>query len=140
MSLLEQDITRKERVDKKTLQLEFEDDIKGKEYEVEVICDSAVYGKESESDQLLGLYYLISWNGFPEEKNTWELASAIQYLQRLVNTFHKENPDKPTATSTPVNTALPTARPTVKPGAWNNKQERGQPAKASSTSKRCKKN
>ena len=49
MSLLEQDNTRKRQVDKKTLQLEFEDDGEGDEYEVEVICDSAVYTKVLES-------------------------------------------------------------------------------------------
>ena len=69
MSLLEQDTTRKGRVDEKTSQLEFEDDGEGEEYEVEAICDSAVYAKESESGQLPGLYYLISWKGFPEEEN-----------------------------------------------------------------------
>ena len=140
VSLLEQDTTRKRRVDKKTSQLEFEDDSEGEEYKVEAICDSTVYAKESESGQLPGLYYLISWKDFPEEENTWEPASAIQHLRRLVSTFHKENPDKPTATSTPVDTAPPTARPTVKPGARNNKRKRGRPAKASSTSKRSKKN
>ena len=140
MSLLEQNTTRKGRVDEKTSQLEFEDNDEGEEYEVEAIRDSAVYAKESESGQLPGLYYLISWKGFPEEENTWEPASAIQHLRRLVSTFHKENPDKPTATSTPVDTAPPTARPTVKPGARNNKRKRGRPAKASSTRKRSKKN
>ena len=138
VSLLEQDTTRKGRVDEKTSQLEFEDDGEGEEYEVEAIRDSAIYAKESESGQLPGLYYLISWKGFPEEENTWEPASAIQHLRRLVSTFHKENPDKPTATSTPVDTAPPTARSTVKPGARNNKRKRGRPAKASSTRKRSK--
>ena len=60
VSLLEQDTTRKGRVDEKTLQLEFEDDGKGEEYEFEAFFDSAVYAKESESGQLPGLYYLIS--------------------------------------------------------------------------------
>ena len=72
VSLLEQDITRKGRVDKKTSQLEFENDGEGEEYEVEEICDSTVYAKESQSGQLLSLYYLIYWKGFPEEENTWE--------------------------------------------------------------------
>ena len=140
MSLLEQDITRKGGVDEKILQLEFEDDGKGKEYEVEAICNSAVYAKESESSQLPGLYSLISWKDFSEEENTWKPASAIQHFRRLVSLFHKANPDKLTTISTPVDTAQPTARSTVEPGAQNNKQKRGQPAKASNTSKRSKKN
>ncbi len=66
MSLLEQDTTRKEpltkkrRLDEITLQLEFEDDGESEEYEVEGIWDRTVYAKESESDQLPGLYYLVS--------------------------------------------------------------------------------
>ena len=60
VSLLEQDTTRKGRVDEKTSQLEFEDDGEGEEYEVEAIRDSAVYAKELESGQLPDLYYLIS--------------------------------------------------------------------------------
>ena len=106
--------------------------------EVEAIRDSAVYTKESESGQLPGLYYLISWKDFLKEKNTWEPASAIQHLRKLVSTFHKKNFDKPTATLTPVNIAPPTAKPKVKPGARNNKRQRGRPAKASSTRKHSK--
>ena len=58
--LLEQDNTKKGRVDKKILQLEFKDNGKSKGYEVEAFCDSTVNAKESESDQLLELYYQIS--------------------------------------------------------------------------------
>ena len=70
MFLLEQDITRKGQVDKKTSQLEFEDNDKSEEYEFEAICNSEVYAKESESGQFPSLYYLISWKNFLEEKNT----------------------------------------------------------------------
>ena len=38
---------------------------------------------------------------------------AIQYLQRLVTVYYKDNPEKPTATFVPVNTALPMAKPTA---------------------------
>ena len=58
MSLLEQNITRKGQVDKKTLQLEFEDNDEGEKYEVEAICNSTVYAKESESGYFPSLYYL----------------------------------------------------------------------------------
>ena len=46
-------------MDETISQPEFQDD-NDKEYEVEAICDSAVYVKESESDHLLDLYYLVS--------------------------------------------------------------------------------
>ena len=50
-----------------------------KEYKVDGIWDSAVYARKS-AGQLPGLYYLVLWKGYPEEKNTWEAASAIQHL------------------------------------------------------------
>ena len=59
MSLLEQDTTRKERVDKNTTKLDAGDN-KGSEYKMEAICNNAVYAKESKSGHLLGLYYLVS--------------------------------------------------------------------------------
>ena len=95
------------------MQLEFEagDD---KEYEVDGIWDSAVYARKSVR-QLPGLYYLVSWKGYPEEENTWEPASAIQHLRRLVTAYHKDNPEKPTATSAPVDTAPLMARPSALP-------------------------
>ncbi len=63
VSLLEQDTTRKGRVDNKALpepekELEFEARGK-KKYEVEVIIVSAVYGQQG-NDQIPGLYYLVS--------------------------------------------------------------------------------
>ena len=71
MSLLEQDTTRKGRVDKEVKQMEFNaGDDDSREYEVEAIWDSAVYTRESESGHLLGLHYLVSWKGYPEEENT----------------------------------------------------------------------
>ncbi len=61
MSLLEQDTTRKGRVDKVLLESEKEYEFEAgdnKEYEVEAIIDSAVYGQQA-NDQMLGLYYLV---------------------------------------------------------------------------------
>ena len=59
MSLLEQDTTRKGRVDENNAaELDAGDDKDG-EYEVEVIRDSAVYARESELGHLPGLYYLV---------------------------------------------------------------------------------
>lgn len=102
-------------MNKTTSQLKFEGNNKGKEYKVETICNSAVYAKESDSGHIPGPYYLVSWKSYPEEENTWESASAIQYLRRLFSTFHKEDLQKPTATSPPVNFVLPIAKPIVKP-------------------------
>ena len=87
------------------MQLEFKAG-KDKEYEVNGIWDSAVYAKESTTGQLLGLYYLVLWKGYPKEENTWEPVSAIQHLWRLVIAYHKNNPKKPTVTFFSVDTAL----------------------------------
>ena len=66
MSLLEQDTTRKGRMDEKIAeQLEFEASGNNKEYEVEGICNSAVYARELEAGYLPGLYYLVSWKCYP---------------------------------------------------------------------------
>ena len=101
-------------MDEVTSQLEFEGKGEGEEYEVEAIHNSAVYARESDNGHLPGLYYLVSWKGYSKEENTWEPVSAIQHLWRLVNTFHKEHPEKPTATSPSVDSAPPMAKPTVK--------------------------
>ena len=61
MSLLEQDTTRKGRVEEKIAeQLEFETGSDNKEYEVEGICNSVVYARELEAGHLPGLYYRVS--------------------------------------------------------------------------------
>ena len=114
VSLLEQDTTRKGRVQENIAEELDAGDNSG-EYEVEAIRHSAVYARESESGHLPGLYYLVSWKGYPEEENTWEPASAVQHLRKLISSFHKDHPDKPTATSPTIDTAPPMARPTVKP-------------------------
>ncbi len=72
MSLLKHDTTRKGRVDKALPEPEKEYDFEAgdiKKYEVEAITDSAVYGQQV-NDQMPGLYYLVLWKSYPEEKNT----------------------------------------------------------------------
>ena len=76
MSLLEDDTTRKGRVDEEVRQMEF-DVGNNEEYKVEAIWDSAVYARESESGHIPGLYYLVLWKRYPEKENTWEPASAV---------------------------------------------------------------
>ena len=95
-----------------------------KEYEVEAIRGSAVYAKEAD-EHLPGLYYLVAWKGYPEEENTWEPSSADMHLRKMVSTFHKDHPEKPTATSAPLDSAPPMAKPTIQLSA---KQKRGQPS------------
>ena len=97
-----------------------------KEYEIEAIRDSAIYARESEA-----------WKGYPKEKNTWEPFSAVQHLKKLIRLFHKDHPEKLTATFPPINSALPMARPTIKP-TRPTKQKQGQPA--NSPNKQAKKN
>ena len=41
-----------------------------KEYKIEASWDSAVYTSKLELGQLLGLYYLVAWKGYPKEENT----------------------------------------------------------------------
>ncbi len=53
MLLLEQDTTKKGQV-KTAIEL---DESGREEYEVKAICDSKISAKESDSGQLLGLYY-----------------------------------------------------------------------------------
>ncbi len=143
MSLLEQDITKKGQVDETTSRLKFESDNNSEKYKVEAICDSKVYAKELDSGQLQGLYYLVSWKSYLEEENTWEPASAVLHLHKLISIFHLDHPDKPTATSPPIHSTSPmarlTVRPTVRPEASSTKQKYGRPVKANGASKRVKK-
>ena len=113
-----------------------------KEYEVDGIWDSTVYTKESAIRQLPRHYYMVLWKSYPKEENTWEPASAIQQLWRLVTAYHKDNPEKPTATSASVDTAPPMAKPTAPPMAGPTTaptKKRGQPAGSTTTTKRAKK-
>lgn len=69
MLLLEQDITRKWQVDKNDV-VEFDiGDNKSEKYKIEAIRNSAVYARKSKN-HLPGLYYLVTWKEYLEEKNT----------------------------------------------------------------------
>ena len=108
--LLNQDTIRKKRINKLT-EFDVDDD---KEYEVKAIYDSAVYVKEVDR-HLPGLYYLVAYKSYPEEKNTWELFLAVIHLRKIVSTFHKDHLEKPTVKSLPLDSTPPMDRPTVKP-------------------------
>ena len=105
-----------------------------KEYEVEAIIDSAVYAKEAEG-HLPGLYYLVSWKNYLEEESTWEPFSAVMYLWKMISTFHKDYPEKLTATSLPLNSAPPMAKPSVKSTKPSTKQKR---SRSTSSKKQAK--
>ena len=78
ISLLEQDTKKKEWVDKKKAgQLEFEAGNNNEKYKVEGICDSTVYTRELEAGHLPGLYYLVSWKNYFENKSTWKPALTV---------------------------------------------------------------
>ena len=142
MSLLKQDTIKKRRVVEEVRQMEFNtSDNKSREYEVEAIRDSTVYARESESGYLSSFYYLVSWKGYPEEENTWKPASAVQYLRKLISSFHKDHSDKLTATSPAIDTAPPMARLTIRLTVKSSeppKQKWGQ--LTNSTNKQVKKN
>ena len=84
-----------------------------KKYKVEAIKDSAVHAKKAEG-HLPGLYYLIFWKDYLEEKNTWEPSSVVMHLWKIIFTFYKDYPKKLTATFPPLNSAPPMAKPLVK--------------------------
>ena len=53
--------------------------------------------------------------GYLEEENTWESASTVQHLRKLISSFHKNYSDKSTAIFPAIDTISPMARPTAKP-------------------------
>ena len=119
VSLLKQDITKKVR---EFLVPEFKPGV-DKEYEVKAIQESAVYAKEGDGN-LLGLYYLVAWKGYPEEENIWKPSSAVMHLRKMVSTFYKDHPEKPTTTTAPLDSTLRMAKPTIQ---LPTKQKRGRP-------------
>ena len=113
VSLLEQDITRKRRVDDENA-TELDTD-NSEKYKVEAIWDNAVYVRESESGHLQGFYYLVSWKEYAKEENTWEPVSAVQHLRKLISLIYQDHPEKLAATSPIVNTIPPMARLITRP-------------------------
>ena len=63
-----------------------------REWEVEAILASRVLADDHEEPIL---QYKVSWKGFTDL--TWEPAECVKHSRRLVNQFHKHNPEMPTA-------------------------------------------
>ena len=63
-------------------------DVEGEpEYNVEEIQDSKKYqGK---------IKYLVHWEGYPTEEDTWEPAENVKHAQELITKFHADYPEKP---------------------------------------------
>lgn len=81
-----------------------------KEYKVKTIKDSAVYTNAAMKNQLLELYYFISWISYSKDKNIKKPAAGIMHLWKIINTFHKNHPEEPTATSLLFDSASPMAK------------------------------
>ena len=63
----------------------------GIEYSVESIKDSRRRrGK---------LQYLVHWEGYPREEDTWEPADNVKNAQELIDEFHHLNPRRPSPTN-----------------------------------------
>ena len=77
ISLLEQDIIRKERVNENNVAELDTGDNEGREYKVKAIRDEAIYAKKSKLSHIPRFYYLVSEKGYPEEENTWEPTLAV---------------------------------------------------------------
>jgi hypothetical protein len=59
------------------------------EHEVEDVLDSKFMRKR--------LFYLVKWRGYPVSDNSWEPASHLSNAKDLVQEFHSQYPDKPSA-------------------------------------------
>ena len=67
-----------------------------KEYKLEAIKNSTVYAKKVER-HLPDLYYLVFWESYLEEENTWKSSFAIMYLWKIIFMFYKNHSEKLTA-------------------------------------------
>ena len=81
VSLLEQDVTRKEAVDQKIAdQLEFKEG-ELPEQEVDSIMNSMVFAEKAVDGRLPELYYLIHGKGRIHAEDTWEPVEGIAHLR-----------------------------------------------------------
>ena len=59
------------------------------EYEVEDILDSKILCKH--------LFYLVKWKDYPISNNSWEFVYHLLNSKELIQDFHSQYPDKPSA-------------------------------------------
>lgn len=125
MSLLEQDITKKGQVNKfSELELAVVED---KKYKIEGIRDNAVYNEAVEG-KVPGLYYLIPWKSYSKKMTTWETASIVLHLHKMISIFYKAYLKKPTAMFPLLDSVPLMVRPKIKP-TTKQKCSRGEPVK-----------
>ena len=77
-------------MDEKIIKLKFKAD-DNKKYKVKAIWDSIANANKAKK-HLPGLYYLIAWKEYLEEKNTWKPSSAVWHIKKLINSFYKKHP------------------------------------------------
>jgi hypothetical protein len=53
-------------------------------YQVETVLDHAVQGRQHS--------YLVKWEGYPSEENTWVPYRNFEKCRHLVLEFHREHP------------------------------------------------
>ena len=111
--LLKQNITKKKQVDKNNSKLNTSSN--NVKYKRKAIWNNTVYTKESKSDYLQELYYLVFWKRYLKEKNILELVLAIQHLKKIINSFYKDYLYKLIAIFKAMNIVLLMARPIIKP-------------------------
>uniref|UniRef100_A0A0W0GER4 Putative reverse transcriptase-rnase h-integrase n=1 Tax=Moniliophthora roreri TaxID=221103 RepID=A0A0W0GER4_MONRR len=75
-------------------------EVEGKEeHLVEEILDSRVYRKK--------LQYLVRWEGYSEEEDSWEPAENMEHAKAKVKSFHKKNPNAPARVAAVLFATLP---------------------------------
>jgi hypothetical protein len=57
------------------------------QWEVRVVLDSRLHGRWKK------LQYLISWEGYGPEENSWEPVENLQNASNAVKDFHRLHPD-----------------------------------------------
>ena len=117
MTLLDKDTIKKGEINENVIKLDVAKNSSG--YEIEAIWNSAVYIRESKSGYVPGLYYLVFWKRYLEEKNIYESILAVQYFKKLISSFYKNHLNKLTTIFMPINILPSMAKPTIKLTALN---------------------